>query len=183
MSSKKKKPAAKPMAKSETRPGVDAGAVRELARRHGRIGVVWFDAHGDLNTPESSPSGNAWGMPLRMLIDAGDVAPGDVTLIGARNLDLPVAQQYWIELNKYLHLDFGLSYGMADFSVNDVIAAGLPVSATLGILALAFALALGLTAGIISAVRRGGWLDFSLMSLATVGIAVPNFVVASGIHV
>jgi len=65
------------------------GAVRELARRHGRIGVVWLDAHGDLNTPESSPSGNAWGMPLRMLIDAGDVQPADVTLLGARNLDPP----------------------------------------------------------------------------------------------
>jgi len=65
------------------------GAVRELARRHGRIGVVWLDAHGDLNTPESSPSGNQWGMPLRMLIDGGDVDPGDVTLLGARNLDPP----------------------------------------------------------------------------------------------
>lgn len=65
------------------------GAVRELARRHGRVGVVWLDAHGDLNTPASSPSGNAWGMPLRMLIDAGDVAPEDVTLLGARSLDPP----------------------------------------------------------------------------------------------
>jgi arginase len=65
------------------------GAVRELHRRHGRLAVVWLDAHGDLNTPESSPSGNAWGMPLRMLIDAGDVAPEDVTLLGARNLDPP----------------------------------------------------------------------------------------------
>jgi hypothetical protein len=65
------------------------GAVRELARRHGRLAVVWIDAHGDLNTPASSPSGNAWGMPLRMLIDAGDVAPGDVTLLGARSLDPP----------------------------------------------------------------------------------------------
>ena len=65
------------------------GAVRELARRHGRVAVVWIDAHGDLNTPESSPSGNAWGMPLRMLIDAGDVASEDVTLLGARNLDPP----------------------------------------------------------------------------------------------
>jgi hypothetical protein len=65
------------------------GAVRELARRHGRIAVVWLDAHGDLNTPESSPSGNAWGMPLRMLIDAGAVAAEDVTLLGARNLDPP----------------------------------------------------------------------------------------------
>jgi arginase len=65
------------------------GAVRELARRHGRIGIVWLDAHGDLNTPESSPSGNAWGMPLRMLIDAGDVRAEDVTLLGARSLDPP----------------------------------------------------------------------------------------------
>ena len=65
------------------------GAVRELSRRHGRVAVVWIDAHGDLNTPESSPSGNAWGMPLRMLIDAGDVSAEDVTLLGARNLDPP----------------------------------------------------------------------------------------------
>jgi arginase len=65
------------------------GAVRELARRHGRVAVVWLDAHGDLNTAESSPSGNAWGMPLRMLIDAGDVAAEDVTLLGARSLDPP----------------------------------------------------------------------------------------------
>jgi hypothetical protein len=65
------------------------GAVRELAHRHGHLAVVWIDAHGDLNTPESSTSGNAWGMPLRMLIDAGDVAPKDVTLLGARNLDPP----------------------------------------------------------------------------------------------
>jgi arginase len=65
------------------------GAVRELARRHGRIGIVWLDAHGDLNTPESSPSGNAWGMPLRMIVDSGAVAPEDVTLLGARSLDPP----------------------------------------------------------------------------------------------
>jgi arginase len=65
------------------------GAVRALARRHGRLAVVWIDAHGDLNTPESSPSGNTWGMPLRMLIDAGDVDPKDVTLLGARSLDPP----------------------------------------------------------------------------------------------
>ena len=50
---------------------------------------MWIDAHGDLNTPESSPSGNAWGMPLRMLIDSGAVEPGDVALVGARNLDPP----------------------------------------------------------------------------------------------
>src|SRR5919202_6199468 len=43
------------------------GAVEGLATRHDRVAVVWLDAHGDLNTPESSPSGNEWGMPLRML--------------------------------------------------------------------------------------------------------------------
>jgi arginase len=65
------------------------GAVRGLAGRAGRLAVVWLDAHGDLNTPESSPSGNLWGMPLRMLLDAGVVAPEDVALVGARNLDPP----------------------------------------------------------------------------------------------
>ena len=52
------------------------GAIRGLAARHGRLAVVWFDAHGDLNTPETSPSGNPWGMPLRMAIDEGSVDPG-----------------------------------------------------------------------------------------------------------
>jgi arginase len=65
------------------------GAVEGLANRHGRIAVVWLDAHGDLNTPETSPSGNPWGMPLRMLIDSGAVEAGDVCLIGARDLDPP----------------------------------------------------------------------------------------------
>ncbi|MBM2823860.1 MAG: arginase [Thermoleophilia bacterium] len=65
------------------------GAALGLARRVDRLGVVWIDAHGDLNTPETSPSGNLWGMPLRMLLDDGVVAPEDVALVGARNLDPP----------------------------------------------------------------------------------------------
>ena len=65
------------------------GAVEGLAARHGRLAIVWVDAHGDLNTPDSSPSGNAWGMPLRMLIDSGAVDPTDVALVGARDLDPP----------------------------------------------------------------------------------------------
>jgi arginase len=65
------------------------GAVEGLALRHDRLGVIWIDAHGDLNTPESSPSGNQWGMPLRMLIDDGVIDALDVALIGARNLDPP----------------------------------------------------------------------------------------------
>jgi arginase len=65
------------------------GAVEGLAARHDRLGVIWLDAHGDLNTPETSPSGNAWGMPLRMIVDGGAADPHDVALIGARNLDPP----------------------------------------------------------------------------------------------
>jgi arginase len=65
------------------------GAIEGLSARHGRIGVVWIDAHGDLNTPASSPSGNEWGMPLRMAIDSGAVDPQDVALVGARSLDPP----------------------------------------------------------------------------------------------
>ena len=65
------------------------GAVEGLAARHDRIAIVWFDAHGDLNTPETSPSGNEWGMPLRMLIDAETVRADDVALVGARSLDPP----------------------------------------------------------------------------------------------
>jgi arginase family enzyme len=65
------------------------GAVEALAARNGRISLVWFDAHGDLNTPETSPSGNLWGMPLRMILDSGAVEPQDTILLGARNLDPP----------------------------------------------------------------------------------------------
>jgi arginase len=65
------------------------GAIKGLGPRYDRLAVVWLDAHGDLNTPETSPSGNAWGMPLRMAIQAGAVEPRHVALIGARNLDLP----------------------------------------------------------------------------------------------
>ncbi len=63
------------------------GAIEGLAQRGGRLAVVWLDAHGDLNTPKTSPSGNLWGMPFRMVLDDGAVAATDVALVGARNLD------------------------------------------------------------------------------------------------
>ena len=65
------------------------GAATGVARRVERLAVIWIDAHGDLNTPETSPSGNLWGMPFRMLLDGGVVAPEDAALVGARNLDPP----------------------------------------------------------------------------------------------
>jgi arginase len=65
------------------------GAIEALSAGEECLAVVWIDAHGDLNTPASSPSGNAWGMPLRMVIDDGAVEPKHVALVGARNLDPP----------------------------------------------------------------------------------------------
>jgi arginase len=65
------------------------GAIEGLSARFDRLALVWVDAHGDLHTPESSPSGNQWGMPLRMVLDSGSVRIEDAVLIGARNLDPP----------------------------------------------------------------------------------------------
>jgi arginase len=65
------------------------GAIEALSAGEECLAVVWFDAHGDLNTPQTSPSGNAWGMPLRMVIDNDAVQPKHVALVGARNLDPP----------------------------------------------------------------------------------------------
>ena len=76
-------------------------------RRVDRLAVVWLDAHGDLNTPETSPSGNLWGMPLRMLLDDGVVTPEDVALVGARSLD-PPEQAYLDETGIDASLDRAL---------------------------------------------------------------------------
>jgi arginase family enzyme len=65
------------------------GAIEALSAGEECLAVVWFDAHGDLNTPETSPSGNAWGMPLRIVIDDDAVEAKHVALVGARNLDPP----------------------------------------------------------------------------------------------
>lgn len=94
-------------------------------------------------------------------------------------LDDPLWMQYRDHLFRTLRGDLDYSYRRPDFHVNEIVAQGFPISASLGIVALVFALALGLVAGTVSAVWRGGLLDFSLMTAATVGIAVPNFVIAS----
>jgi arginase len=65
------------------------GAIGGLSGRGTRLAVVWLDAHGDLNTIESSPSGNPWATPLREAVDRGWVHAEDVALVGARNLDPP----------------------------------------------------------------------------------------------
>jgi arginase len=77
-----------------------AGAMAGIRRaRPGvRLGICWFDAHGDFNTPETTPSGNVWGMPFAMLLGHGDedlvaacdgptADAGDAALLGAQVLD------------------------------------------------------------------------------------------------
>jgi oligopeptide transport system permease protein len=103
----------------------------------------------------------------------------EANLKRAYNLDLPVHQQYFIQLGRAVRGDLGPSYRLADFSVVDILAQGLPISASLGMLALAFAMVLGMAAGIVSAVFRGSTADVLLMTAATIGIALPSFVIAS----
>jgi oligopeptide transport system permease protein len=94
------------------------------------------------------------------------------------HLDEPLLKQYGRELGNTLRGDLGYSFSRSDFRVNEILAQGFPISASLGIVALLFALSLGLTAGIVSAVRRQSLLDVTLMTAATIGIALPNFVIA-----
>ena len=94
------------------------------------------------------------------------------------HLDKPLIVQYWIQLKAAVQGDLQYSIKMGDFSVNRVIAEGFPVSAALGTLAMCFALTLGLLAGVVSSLFRGSFTDVALMSFATIGIALPNFVIA-----
>jgi len=95
------------------------------------------------------------------------------------HMDEPKIQQYFEQLKSTLRLDLGPSYKLEDFTVNEIIAQGFPVSVSLGVFALVFAIALGITAGVISATARYTAWDYSFMLAATLGIALPNFVLAS----
>jgi len=80
--------------------GTIAGVAAHLRKQEKRVGCLWLDAHGDMNTPESSPSGNVHGMPLAAVIGYGapeltellgfkpKVEPRNVALVGARDLDV-----------------------------------------------------------------------------------------------
>lgn len=94
-------------------------------------------------------------------------------------MDLPLPQQYWEHLCRTARGDLGPSFTIADYSVNEILGQGFVVSSALGILALVLALGLGVPAGVWSAAYRGRGVDRCVMLLATLGIAVPNFVLAS----
>ena len=75
--------------------------------------------------------------------------------------------------------DFGPSFRYKDFTVNEILGQSLPISMLLGVLSMMFAIALGVSAGIASALRPGSGVDLTLRIAATGGIALPNFVIAS----
>jgi arginase len=79
--------------------GTTAGVASYMDKHSKRVGMIWLDAHGDMNTPESSPSGNVHGMPLASIMGYGPpeltelagikpmVEPRNVALVGIRDLD------------------------------------------------------------------------------------------------
>jgi oligopeptide transport system permease protein len=91
-------------------------------------------------------------------------------------LDKPLYRQYLDYLGSLLQGDFGPSFKYPNRTVNEIIADKLPVSLELGLLALAVALVLGLTLGVIAAVKRNGVFDYLASSIAMAGICVPTFV-------
>jgi oligopeptide transport system permease protein len=94
------------------------------------------------------------------------------------HLDEPMWKQYARYLGNLAHGDFGPSLKYRNHTVNDIIAQGLPVSMTLGALAFAFAMAVGLPVGFFTAARRGRWADYAGSFLAMLVVCVPGFVLA-----
>lgn len=80
--------------------GTFSGMAEAWKKRDSRLGIIWMDAHTDMNTPGTSPSGNVHGMPLACLLGTGPralthlngwvpkVNPGNTVLIGIRDVDL-----------------------------------------------------------------------------------------------
>lgn len=112
--------------------------------------------------------------------DQEQTLPPDIraNLDSAYGLDQPLLVQFGRYLRGLAQGDFGPSYKYRDFSVTELIAQGLPVSLSLGMGAVAFAIAFGVPLGAFAAMRHGGSTDRLLMGLALLAIAIPNFVIA-----
>jgi oligopeptide transport system permease protein len=101
-----------------------------------------------------------------------------LNLLRQYGLDRPPVLLWADTLAQVLRGDLGPSLKMRDYTVNEILAQGLPRSALLGLLALVLALVTGVPAGVIAAARRGG-VDRAVMAVAVLGLALPNFVVAA----
>lgn len=95
------------------------------------------------------------------------------------HLDDPLIFQYIIYLKSIITFDFGPSIKKPSDSVNDMLERGFPVSFELGLTAIVIAVISGLVLGVIAALRRNGFLDYAAMSLAVLGISIPNFILAT----
>lgn len=103
----------------------------------------------------------------------------EANLKAAYNLDKPLVVQFFDYLEGvFLHGDFGPSFKYTDFTVSELIWTGFPVSLKLGLAAIIIALILGVILGSIAAIKQNSKLDYMLMGISMVGIAIPNFVLA-----
>jgi len=91
-------------------------------------------------------------------------------------LDQPLLSQYARYLKGLLHGDFGPSLSQRDFTVTELIAQGLPVSAAVGLLAILLALLGGISAGVAAALWRNRGADYGITILAALAVALPSFV-------
>jgi len=102
----------------------------------------------------------------------------EANIAAAYDLDKPLYQQYFIYLGRLVQGDLGPSYRTRDFSVSELIASGLPVSMRLGLSAIAVAIFFGMSLGIFAALRQNRPSDYSVMTVAMIGITIPSFVTA-----
>jgi oligopeptide transport system permease protein len=100
----------------------------------------------------------------------------EATIRKKYGLDEPWYKQYGMMMSNIVRGDFGDSLKYTGQSVNEIIRRHLPYSATLGILAYLLALAVGLTAGTIAALKQNSSFDYGSMSIAMLGLSLPNFV-------
>lgn len=95
------------------------------------------------------------------------------------NLDKPISVQYFMYLKSLLTLDLGPSIGHFPDTVNSMIERGFPVSLQLGLVSILFAIVCGVALGTVAALRHNRMIDYMAMVFAVIGIAVPNFIVAT----
>ncbi len=93
------------------------------------------------------------------------------------HLDQPLWQQYLYYLNNLLHGDLGASFRYGDWSVNELVAKALPVSAAIGGGSIVLALLIGVLLGTIAALRQNSVVDYLVMLLGNLGSAFPSFVI------
>jgi oligopeptide transport system permease protein len=94
-------------------------------------------------------------------------------------LDEPLYKQYGSYLKSILTWDLGPSFKYKARTVNEIIESGFPISALLGLEAIAISLCLGISLGAIAALKQNQWQDYLSMVVAVIGISVPSFILAA----